>query len=112
MCIRDSNELKQKYSDVKINLVKYGGIIEAIRKYQQRVQIELTTQCSGNETKLWSSIQKCNKSVLSLMKRSDALPTGFQKLNKLFDSLNWKKKKKGLCYKIFKATTDARLRQF
>ena len=31
------NELKQKYSDVKINLVKYGGIIEAIRKYQQRV---------------------------------------------------------------------------
>ena len=36
----------------------YGAIIEAIRKYQQRVKIELIAQCSGNEIKLWSFIQK------------------------------------------------------
>ena len=39
----------------------YGGIIEAIRKDQQRVKIELTSQWIGNETKLWSYIQKGNK---------------------------------------------------
>ena len=57
----------------------YGGIIEAIRKDQQRVKIELTTQWIGNETKLQSYIQKAIKSELSLMTRCDALPAGFQK---------------------------------
>ena len=86
----------------------YGGIIEAIREYQQRVKIELTTQWIGNEMKLWSYIQKGNKSVLSLMTEADALPASFQKWNKLFDSLNWKK----ICYKTTNATNDTRLRWF
>ena len=47
------DEFKQKYPDVKKNSFVWG-IIEAIRKYQQRVKIELTTQWSWNETKLWS----------------------------------------------------------
>ena len=38
------------------------------------------------------SYSKGNKSVLSLMTKADALPAGFQKWNKLFDNLNWKKK--------------------
>ena len=80
----------------------YGGIIEAIRGYQQRVKIEPTTQWILNETKLWSYIQKGNKSVLSLMTEADALPASFQKWNKLFDNLNWKK----ICYKTTKATND------
>ena len=42
------------------------------------------------------------------MKRSDALPTGCQKWNKLFDSLNWKK----ICYKTTKATNDTPLHWF
>ena len=96
------NEFKQKYPDVKTNVLMYGGTIEAIREFQQRVKIELTTQWIWNETKLWSYIQKGNKSVLSLMTKADALPAGFQKWNKLFDNLNWKK----ICYKTTKATND------
>ena len=80
----------------------YGGITEAIREFQQRVKIELTTQSIGNETKLWSYIQNGNKSVLSLMTRADAPPAGFQKWNKFFDNLNWKKKKKLQNYKSHK----------
>ena len=49
----------------------YGGIIAAIRGYQQRVKIEPTTQWIGNETKLWSYIQKGNKSVLSLTTKAE-----------------------------------------
>ena len=75
--ILNTMNLSKKYPDVKTNVLMYGGIIEAIREYQQRVKIELTTQWTGNETKLWSCIQKCNKNVLSLMTRSDALPAGF-----------------------------------
>ena len=48
------NESKQKYPDVKTNFLMYEGIIDAIREYQQRVKIELTTQWIWNETKLWS----------------------------------------------------------
>ena len=90
--ILDTMNLSKIYPDVKTNVLMYGVIIEAIREYQQRVKIELTTQWTGNETKLWSCIQKGNKSVLSLMTRSDALPAGFQKWNTLFDNINWKKK--------------------
>ena len=41
-------------------------------------------------------VKKGNKSIMSLRTRSDALPAGFQKWNKLFDNPNWKKKKKKL----------------
>ena len=51
------NEFKQKYPVVKTNFLMYGGIIEAIRKDQQRVKIELTSQWIGNETKLLSYIK-------------------------------------------------------
>ena len=40
------------------------------------------------------------------MTKADALPAGFQKWNKLFDNLNWKK----ICYKTTKATNDTPLR--
>ena len=90
------NEFKQKYPVVKTNFLMYGGIIDCwgyycIREYQQRVKIELTTQWIWKEMKLWSYIQKGNKSVLSLMTRFDALSAGFQKWIELFDNLNWKK---------------------
>ena len=48
------NDFNQKYPDVKTYLLVYRSMTEAIRKYQQRVKIELTTQWSWNETKLWS----------------------------------------------------------
>ena len=41
------DEFKHKYPDVKTNFLMYGGIIEAIRKYQQRVTIDLTTSVVG-----------------------------------------------------------------
>ena len=50
-------------------------------------------------------VKKGNKSIMSLRTRSDALPAGFQKWNKLFDNLNWKK----ICYKTTKATNDTPL---
>ena len=58
------SEFRQKYADIKTNFLTYEGIIGAIRKYQERVKLELATQCIGNETKLWSHIQRGNKRVL------------------------------------------------
>ena len=71
--------LCKKYPSVRTNFLICGSITEAIRKYQQRVKAELTANCSGKETKLWSSTENFNKSLVSVMTGSDALPTGFRK---------------------------------
>ena len=47
-------------------------------------------------------VKKGNKSIMSLRTRSDALPAGFQKWNKLFDNPNWKKKNKKTVSKLSK----------
>ena len=64
-------------------------------------------------TALWdlpnsSPVHKGNKSVLSLMTGSDALPIAFQKWNTVSDNLKYK----NISYKTIKATTDTRLRWF
>ena len=53
----------------------HGGIIEAIWKYQQKMQARLIADQADEGNKAWSHIQKGNrKSELSLKAGSDVLP--------------------------------------
>ena len=70
----------------------YEGIITAIKKYQKKVNVELSVKFSCLDTKVWTIIQRGNKAVQTALDKSEAVPAAVNKWNKIYNSpLNWKK---------------------
>ena len=87
----------------------YEGIITTIKKYQKKVNVELSVRFSCLDTKVWTIIQRGNKAVQTTLDKSEAVPAAVNKWNKIYNSpLNWKK----IFTKTRKTTLDTQLRWF
>ena len=103
------NDLTNQFPHIKMNFLVYEGIITAIKKYQKKVNVELSVKFSCLDTKVWTIIQRGNKAVQTALDKSEAVPAAVNKWNKIYNSpLNWKK----IFTKTRKTTLDTQLRWF
>lgn len=102
-------EFCDKYPGVETSFLNYRGVVNAIKQYQRKLNIESTDRFPVQETKTWQYINKGNKSVYSFLTQNNVKPTPVSRWNRYFGKeLNWKK----IFQKHFKSTPDVQLRWF
>ena len=103
------NEFKIIYPMLqRTNFLMFEGIVNAVKRFQKRLNIVLTDHVKNLENKTWWCIRKGNKSIQKVLLQSDTTPTAMIKWNLLFDNLEWEE--------IFKScatfTKDVQLKWF
>ena len=103
------NEFKVVYPALqRTNFLMFEGIVNAIKRFQKRLNVNLADQVKNFDNKTWWCIRKGNKTIQKVMLQSDITPTAVIKWNHLFDNLQWNE--------IFKScatfTTDVQLKWF
>ena len=61
----------------------YEGIITTIKKYQKKVNVELSVRFSCLNAKVWTIIQRSNKAVQTTLDKSEAVPAAVNKWSKI-----------------------------
>ena len=109
-CYLSFNQFREKFPNIHTHFLEYFGVIEAIKKYQRKLELELTADYYVQETKIWIEINKGNKNIVNLIAGSVATPAGVRKWNQHFEgiNLNWKL----IFKKHLKTTCDTQLRWF
>ena len=103
------NEFKVKYPCVNTtNFLTFEGILKAIKQYQQKCNIQLTSVFQVGDSKIWVCLRKGNKYIQQMQNKSDIFPSAISKWNKLFINLNWKL----IFGKCFRMSVDRRLGWF
>jgi len=100
------DEFCGKYFVLKVNFLQYRGVIDAIRQYQNKLQVETMAGYKLHTVKIWKIINEGNNSVQRLFTDMDLLPVGIQKWNNTFIDLNWKQ----IFHKCHKVTGDCQLK--
>ena len=102
-------EFKKCYPTIHItSFVTYAGVLNAVKQYQSKLNVVLTSHYKTREGKVWQSIHKGNKYVQSVLTNSGAPPAAVGKWNQYYEGLNWKIIF-GAC---FASTSDVQLRWF
>ena len=76
------NNFTNQFPHIKTNFLVYEGIITAIKKYQKKVNVELSVRFSCLHTKVWTIIRRGNKAMQTALDKSEAVPTAVNKWNK------------------------------
>lgn len=101
-------EFRTKFSTLTVNFLKYGGLVESIKKYQNKINVVQEVGYKMSKQKPVRIIFEGNKSVQSYLAEADSAPAGVVKWNGIFDNLGWKK----IFYSCHKTTVDCQLKWF
>jgi hypothetical protein len=93
---------------VNTSFLLYGGVINAIKEYQEKCRLEALEYTGVLESKVWSTIGKGNRCVQSMMSCSGNIPAAVIKWNGVYVDLAWEK----IFSHAFESTADMQLRWF
>ena len=93
---------------MRTNYLMYEGILNAVKLYRQRIDVNLTNTFKNFHSKVWFCIGKGNKFIQSMLLRSGATPTAITRWNENYDDLCWPK----IFTMCIKTTVDVQLRWF
>jgi hypothetical protein len=101
-------EFQIKFPTLTVNFLKFTGLIEAIRKYQSKINVKKDTSYKLLKQKPLRIIFEGNKSVQSCLASANSAPAGVVKWNNFFNNLSWTK----IFYLCHKTTVDCQLKWF
>ena len=101
-------EFKIKFPALTVNFLKFAGLIQSIKKYQNKLHITQEVSYKFLKQKPLRIILEGNKSVQSCLASADAAPAGVVKWNGIFDNLGWNK----IFHLCHKTTVDCQLKWF
>ena len=96
---------QRKYPKIKINILEYYGIIEAIKMFQRKSNIHITSRYKIQESKCWFIINRGSKFIQQAVAGNVIVPAGIQKWKKKYEHLNWKL----ILRKHYKTAKDSKL---
>ena len=101
-------DFTNQFPHIKISFLGFMKVLLPLsKKYQQKVNVELSARFSFLNTKVWTIIQRGNKAVQTALDKSKTVPAAVNKWNKRHSSpLNWEK----ISAKTRKPTLDTELR--
>lgn len=79
-----------KFPDVRTNFILFQGILNAVRSYHRKLDVELTSRYKLLDNKTWFSIKRGNKFIQKVLNENTVIPTAVAKWNISFESLDWK----------------------
>jgi exonuclease III len=99
-------EFRKLYPELNVNFLTYEGIVRAIKRYQEKIRITITSEFSEDDPLVWRVVEGGNGHVQKAFVNTKDTAAGPQRWNTIFPNLNWKK--------IFvsgrKTTSDVKLR--
>jgi hypothetical protein len=101
-------EFQRKFPTLNVNFLKFGGLIQSIKKYQNKVNLLQGASYNLLRQKPIRVVLEGNKSVQTCLASVYSTPAGVVKWNSIFDNLNWDK----IFYLCHKTTVDCQLKWF
>ena len=102
------DEICREYPTLRINFLTYRGIVQAVKYYQNRLDISITNNYKLLQPKVWFILRKGNRFVQTTLTENNASPAAVFKWNQMFPHQDWKK----IFRHCFANTTDTKLRWF
>ena len=102
-------EFVQKYPNMQNNFLQYHGLLQSIKEYMTKLNINFENVINVQEPVGWQLILKSSKQTIKEKLRGD-IPKhkSILKWERNFDNLCWK----NIYYKCFKSTSDTKLKWF
>jgi hypothetical protein len=105
------NDFRTKYPAIlRTNFLMFEGIMTSIKRYCEKVQVNLLNNTKILETKAWFTISRNNKYILSILSKTETLPTAVERWNEIFNNINFNWSK--IFLHCIKTTPDVQLRWF
>jgi hypothetical protein len=85
-------EFQKCFSNIKqTNYLQYAGLINAIKHYQKKLNVDCINKYKILNTKVWYVIKKGNKCVMHILASSEIVPTAVAKWNLICENFDWRK---------------------
>ena len=102
------DEFRRKYHNVRLNFVSYNGLINAIRAYQRKLNINVEQTDGQEETVGWRILKSAKNVIKNMLQKKPESHKSMLKWDSKFDNLNWNK----IFYLCHKTSIDTKLRWF
>lgn len=80
----------EKYENINTNFLTFRGVIQAIKAFQTKINIQPIARYKIKENETWQIIYRGNKFIQSILNMNNNPIAGIVKWNRSYDNLNWK----------------------